>query len=100
MDQPTVTIKRMLLYDCRTAALQLLTLLTAKMLIKMKTHPDKPPMKPVIGGITLVSPQKPKVNIATVPRKSHQNIMAEGFCPAAFRIRLNSIICKGTVMLQ
>merc|ERR1719161_3473639 len=52
------------------------------------------------GGTSWVSPQYPKESMTTVPRKSLQNMAGLVFLPAALRIRLNSIICRGTVMLQ
>merc|ERR1719335_800335 len=52
------------------------------------------------GSKALISPEYPKPSIAAVPRNSLQNISGLVFLPAALSIRLNSIICRGTVMLQ
>merc|ERR550514_2001633 len=52
------------------------------------------------GSKALISPEYPKESIIQVPRNSLQNIPGLVFLPAALRIKLNSIICRGTVMLQ
>jgi len=66
----------------------------------MKNQPSTPPMKAGHAGSRKVSPRYPKKSITTVPSKSLQNIPALTGLPAALRIKLNSIICRGTVMLQ
>merc|ERR1719464_1781056 len=89
--QPSVTMRRMLLKELATAALQSLT---------------EPPASPakiskrMNAGTAEISPRYPKRSIRTVPPRSLQNIAELVSLPAALRIRLNSIICNGTVMLQ
>merc|ERR1712232_965621 len=72
----------------------------AKISNRMKAQPHMPPAKPTALGRTRISPQYPNESIKTVPMRSFQNIAALVALPAALRMRLNSIICRGTVMLQ
>merc|ERR1711971_448946 len=93
----------MLLKDCMTAAEHCADAWEdspAKISKRMKTQPHKPIPKPIHGFIDLVSPAYPKESIATVPTKSFQKPAGLIGALAAFKMRLNSIICNGTVMLQ
>merc|ERR1711998_482201 len=67
---------------------------------RMKNQPDMPQTKPTRAGTAETSPKYPKESIRTVPIRSLQKPPAVVGLPAALRIRLNSIICRGTVMLQ
>merc|ERR1719464_2164697 len=101
--QPSVTMRRMLLKELATAALQSLTeppASPAKISKRMKAQPHMPKAKPMNAGTAEISPRYPKRSIRTVPPRSLQNIAELVSLPAALRIRLNSIICNGTVMLQ
>merc|ERR1719352_259819 len=96
---------RMLLKDCLTAsdtfsAPDALADSPAKISKRMKAQPHKPRAKPIHGLIASVSPAYPKASMQTVPTNSFQKPAGPIGAFAAFRMRLNSIICRGTVMLQ
>merc|ERR1719434_329969 len=96
---------RMLLKDCCTASDTLLAPdaladSPAKTSKRMKPQPHIPRAKPAHALIAPLSPAYPKASIATVPIKSFQKPAAPMGALAAFKMRLNSIICRGTVIVQ
>ena len=107
MDQPTVTMKRMVLKE--DATYLFISPLAAvwpaspvKTSLKMYPHPLSPKMKPMIAGRPgknrWFSPRYPHVNMQTVPIINRQNMPELMFGFTAARIRLNSVICRGTVI--
>merc|ERR1719188_1346872 len=105
MDQPKLTMIRMLLKDCLTASETLVSSHAfadspAKISKRIKAQPHKPKAKPIHGFTVLVSPAYPNASIATVPTRSFQKPAGPIGAWAAFKMRLNSIICNGTVLLQ
>merc|ERR1712100_173765 len=75
-----------------------------KISLKMYPHPARPSTKPMIAGRPgknrWFSPRYPHVSITTVAIIKRQNMPELMFGFTAARIRLNSIICRGTVIDQ